>query len=48
MVQLNVYKAWFVAKGYTQEEGLNFTNTFSPAIKPTTIRILLPLAISQH
>ena len=39
------YKARLVAKGFHQQFGVDFEETFSPVIKPPTVRIILSLAI---
>lgn len=43
---IDKYKARIVAKGYHQQPGLDYTETFSPVIKSTTIRIILGLAVN--
>lgn len=38
-------KAWLVAKGFHQVDGLNFHETFSLVIKPASICMVLTLAV---
>ncbi|GJY85970.1 ribonuclease H-like domain-containing protein [Tanacetum coccineum] len=45
---LSRYKARLVVNGSTQLEGVNVDETFSPVVKPGTIRTVLSLAASRH
>lgn len=45
---LDRYKArWFV-RGFHQQPGVDFGETFSPVVKPATIRTVLTLISSKH
>jgi hypothetical protein len=44
---LERYKARWVLRGFTQRPGIDFLETFSPVVKPATVRTVLSLALSH-
>jgi len=42
------YKARWVLRGFTQRPGVDYDETFSPMVKPATVRTVLSLALSQQ
>jgi hypothetical protein len=45
---LDRYKARWVLRGFTQRPGVDYDETFSPVVKPATVRIVLTLAHSRN
>ena len=44
---LERYKARWVLQSFTQRPGVDYDETFSPVVKPATVRTVLSLALSR-
>jgi len=42
------YKARLVARGFTQQEGIDYFKTFSPVIRQSTIRLVFSITVSRN
>jgi hypothetical protein len=44
---LSRYKARWVCRGFSQQHGIDYDETFSPVVKPSTIHTILSIAVSS-
>ena len=42
------YKARFVARGFSQKEGIDYEETFAPVARYTSVRVVLAIAASKR
>jgi hypothetical protein len=44
---IDKHKARLVARGFSQQHGIDYGDTFSPVVKSATVRLVLSLAVSR-
>jgi hypothetical protein len=40
------YKARLIARGFTQQEGIDYSETFNPVMKQATVRLVFSIVVS--
>ena len=45
---ISMHKSRLVAQDFTQQEGIDFNDTFSPTAKLTTIRVIAAIAVRNN
>jgi histone deacetylase 1/2 len=44
---LDKYKARLIAQGFTQRYDVDYLDTYSPVVKPATVRLVLAISMSR-